>query len=87
VGPVPPGMAMAAKDLPSAGMRLLLRLVALLLVTTPCLGWGGDGHRIIGTIASSDLTPATAAAVRELLGDQTLADACCWADEIRSDHR
>lgn len=87
VGPVPPGMAMAAKELPSTAMRLLFHLVALLLVTTPCLGWGGEGHRIIGTIASSDLTPATAAAVRELLGDQTLADACCWADEIRSDHR
>ena len=64
---------------------LRLALLATVLATSPCLAWGGDGHRIVGTIASSDLTPATAAAVRDLLGEQTLADACCWADEIRSD--
>jgi len=56
-----------------------------LLLAARCLAWGGDGHRIVGTIASSDLTPAAAAAMRELLGDETLADACCWADEVRSD--
>lgn len=64
-----------------------LVLLAALLTASPCLAWGGDGHRIVGTIASSDLTPATAVAMRELLGEQTLADACCWADEIRSDSR
>lgn len=58
-----------------------------LLCAARCLAWGADGHRIVGTIASSDLTPAAAAAVRDLLGDQTLADACVWADEVRSDPR
>lgn len=64
-----------------------IALLATLLVAGPCLAWGADGHRIIGTIASSDLTPTAAAAVRDLLGEQTLADACCWADEVRSDSR
>ncbi len=67
-------------------MRLIAFLPAL-LIAGPCLAWGADGHRIVGTIASSDLTPATAAAVRELLDDQTLADACCWADDVRSDRQ
>ena len=56
-----------------------------LLLAARALAWGGEGHRIVGTIASSDLTPAAAAAMRDLLGDQTLADACCWADDVRSD--
>ena len=70
----------------AAPMRKAASLLAL-LVAGPCLAWGSEGHRIVGTIASSDFTPATAAAVRELLGEETLADACCWADEVRSDHR
>ena len=67
-------------------MRALATLLAL-LASCPCLAWGADGHRIVGTIASSELTPTAAAEVRALLGDQTLADACVWADEIRSDPR
>jgi len=67
-------------------MRLPAALLALSFAVR-CLAWGADGHRIVGTIASSDLTPAAAAGVRDLLGDQTLADACVWADEIRSDPR
>lgn len=67
-------------------MRLPAALLAL-SCAAQCLAWGADGHRIVGTIASSDLTPAAAAGVRDLLGEQTLADACVWADEIRSDPR
>lgn len=56
-----------------------------LALAGPCFGWGGDGHRIVGTIASAALTEDAAKSVRELLGDQSIADACCWADDVRSD--
>lgn len=73
--------------------RLPARLVAIvaslrsLLVVPSAFAWSHEGHRVIGTIASANFDEATAKAVRELLGDQSVADACCWADDVRSDHR
>jgi hypothetical protein len=54
--------------------------VALFLVS-----WGFTGHKTIGQIATNHLTPQAQTAVRELLGDQSLADAATWADEARND--
>ncbi|GJM24926.1 MAG: endonuclease [Phycisphaerae bacterium] len=52
-------------------------------------GWGADGHRIVGDIAWHRLNPTASAEVERLLAldDEynTLADACIWADVIRSD--
>ncbi len=56
----------------------------MVLVATPCLAWGRDGHKITGAIAAHYLTPEAKAAVEALLGDQSLADVSTWADEIRS---
>ena len=63
--------------------------IALLAILIPsvCFGWGRDGHRITGYIAAKLLTPQAAAAVKELLGDESLADASTWADEIRRQRR
>jgi len=36
--------------------RLFAHIVLLALLVAPCLGWGADGHRIVGTIASAALT-------------------------------
>ncbi len=62
-------------------------LVALFAILVPsiCFGWGREGHRIIGNIAAKLLTPKAAAAVKDLLGEQTLADVSMWADEIERD--
>jgi hypothetical protein len=38
---------------------------------------------VVAELAGERLSPGTAAAVRELLGGQALADASTWADEIR----
>ncbi|MDF1824807.1 MAG: S1/P1 nuclease [Verrucomicrobiales bacterium] len=48
-------------------------------------GWGQDGHRVTAEIAERNLTPKALAAIREILGDETLAEISTWADEIRSD--
>ena len=64
---------------------LLACLLALL-----CAGWGYEGHRIVGEIAWSYLTPAAKAAVVKLLesdGDGTLSEAATWADRIKSDRK
>ena len=40
----------------------------------PCLGWGRNGHKVVGAIASEYLTPQAKAAVQTLLEDRSLAD-------------
>ena len=66
-------------------MRHLPATLLALLITYPCLAWGSEGHRIVGAIAAAQLDKQTAKAVAELLDDETVADAACWADEVRSD--
>jgi len=62
-------------------------LLSLVLGISVCLiSWGVTGHRTIGEIAERHLTPQAKAAVKGLLGHQSLADVSTWADEIRSDH-
>ena len=59
------------------------------VVATLCSAWGSDGHRIVGEIAWSYLTPEAKEAVKAILKDdpqdKTLADASTWADRIKSD--
>jgi hypothetical protein len=57
----------------------------LLCGPEPVFAWGQDGHRIIAEIAERNLTPAATAAIREILGEETLAGISTWPDEIRSD--
>ncbi|HET6996372.1 MAG TPA: S1/P1 nuclease [Chitinophagaceae bacterium] len=47
--------------------------------------WGMTGHRVVGEIAESYLTPKARAAVKAILGDESLAMAANWADFIKSD--
>jgi len=64
-------------------MRILLALS--LLVAMPALAWGPIGHRAVGQIAGERLSAKARQAVRGLLGNESLADASLWADEIRSE--
>ena len=47
--------------------------------------WGMLGHRIVGEIADSYLTPKAKAEIRKILGNETLALASNWGDFIKSD--
>ena len=49
--------------------------------------WFGLGHRVVARIAERRLTPAVAAAVRELSGGQDIRDAALWADQVRGQRR
>ena len=59
--------------------------LAASLACDPCFAWGDDGHKIVATIATSQLSEPAQRALRELLGDETVADAAVWADKVRSD--
>jgi S1/P1 Nuclease len=47
--------------------------------------WGMTGHRVTGEIAENYLTTKAKAAIKAILGDESLAMASNWADFIRSD--
>jgi nuclease S1 len=47
--------------------------------------WGLLGHRIIGEIADSYLTPKARTAIKKILGNESIAMASNWADFIKSD--
>lgn len=61
--------------------------VLLALLGTPGeLGaWGPNGHRIVGEIGERHLSEAARRGVEEILGEESLAEASTWPDEIRAD--
>ena len=66
-------------------MKTIFCLSVLIAVSCLLISWGFTGHRTIGQIAAKHLTPQAREAVHELLGDESLADAATWADQVRND--
>ena len=50
-------------------------------------GWGQIGHRVVGAVAEHHLNKKAKKAVKEILGDESLAMCSTWMDEIKSDHK
>lgn len=73
-------------------LRFRLAIViylALFLTCREALAWGHVGHAVVADIAELRLSPAAAAAVRELLAvehHKHLSDISSWADDIKSEH-
>jgi hypothetical protein len=59
--------------------------VSMLAIPVRSFAWGVLGHRVVGGIAESYLTPKTKAALRNLLGNESVAMASTWGDFIKSD--
>src|SRR5919205_654331 len=49
------------------------------------MAWGILGHRIVGQIADSYLTPTARIEIQKILGNESIAIASNWADFIKSD--
>ena len=56
-----------------------------LLFSFTSMAWGVLGHRIVGQVAESYLTPKAKIAIRQILGHESLAMASNWGDFIKSD--
>ncbi|GEQ98875.1 endonuclease [Iodidimonas gelatinilytica] len=65
-------------------MRLLSVLTVCVAMAGPAYGWGPIGHRTTGAIAENHLNEKAQAAIRDLLGPETLAEAATWPDDMRS---
>ncbi len=69
-------------------MRNLKKLIlacAFIYAPIAANAWGVIGHRIVGEIAESYLNPNARKAVKQILGNETLAMSANWADLIKSD--
>ena len=51
---------------------------------SPALAWGPTGHRVGGKLAEAHLTAVTREKILAILGNESLAQASTWADEMRS---
>jgi hypothetical protein len=57
----------------------------VLMLPLQVLAWGLTGHRVTGAIADHYLNAKAKAALKTILGNESLAMATTWADFIRSD--
>lgn len=66
---------------------LLSALITGLLLSgiQPVKAWGPTGHRVVGEIATWHLTPKAKLAIRNIIGNETLAMISNWPDFIKSD--
>jgi hypothetical protein len=58
-----------------------------LALSTNAFGWGQLGHETVASVASLYLSPSARKAVQKLLGEESMAKASIWPDEIRSNPR
>jgi len=66
---------------------LTLLLLPLLMLPMAASAWSAFGHRLVGALAATQLTPQAEARVAELLRGEkepTLAGIAAWADELRA---
>jgi S1/P1 Nuclease len=71
-------------------MRLILIFFLTCTYVEPLFAWGAEGHRAIGALAQKLISSETRLKVQQLLdesGDQDLASASTWADEVRENAR
>jgi len=69
----------------SRRLALCLSLPLAIALPRPAFPWGAIGHRVVGRVAEHHLSSAAQRGVAAILGDESLAQAATWPDEIRSD--
>jgi S1/P1 Nuclease len=58
--------------------------ITFTLSSTEVFAWGQNGHRVTGAIAEPMLSKKAARQVRAIIGNESLAEASTWADEMKS---
>ena len=64
--------------------------MAVLWLLWPCrvgLGWGHEGHAVVGLIAERYMTAEALTRASDLLDGSTIDSVASWADDYRRDHR
>ncbi len=63
---------------------ILCAFFVFLCSTLPTKAYGPTGHRVIAEIAEKHLTAEARAAVKRILGNEFMAEAAYWPDEMKS---
>lgn len=66
-------------------LRKLVLAFAIMYAPFVANAWGVLGHRIVAEIADSYLQPNARKAIKEILGNESMAMSANWADFIKSD--
>jgi hypothetical protein len=66
-------------------MRRVFTIILLIAFIFQAHGWGATGHRVTGMIADQYLNKKAKKKITELLGQESLAMASTWMDDVRSD--
>ena len=69
---------------PSAQMKRFLPILCFFALIQPAFPWGAQGHQAVGEVARKLLTPAARASITAILGNDDLASASTWLDEVRN---
>jgi hypothetical protein len=62
-------------------------ILLLLLLALPVFPYGSVGHETIAYIAEHNVSPATLAKIKPLLGGQSIEEVAVWADVYKRSHR
>jgi S1/P1 Nuclease len=65
-------------------MRAIIVAILIALTAGPAFAWGQNGHRVTGAIAEPLLSRKAKTAITAILGNESLAEASTWADEMKS---
>ena len=66
-------------------MKKYLLILAISSLSLSAFGWGATGHRVTGYIADKHLSKKARLAIERILGQQSLAMASTWMDDVKSD--
>ncbi|HEX5168058.1 MAG TPA: S1/P1 nuclease [Cyclobacteriaceae bacterium] len=66
-------------------LRAVCITMACMCLTQVLFAWGPTGHRTTGQIADKYLSKKARARIEKILGQETIAMASTWMDEVRSD--
>jgi len=66
-------------------MKKFILIIAITCISLSAIGWGATGHRVTGRIADKYLSKKARLAMERILGQQSLAMAATWMDDVRSD--
>lgn len=66
-------------------MRRTIAFLLILVFTCQSYAWGPTGHRVTGFVAAEFLNKKASKRIEALLGQESLAMASTWMDDIRSD--
>ena len=65
-------------------LRSIIFATVVFVSSSQAWGWGKAGHEVVGKIAEAHLTNDVLEKIKDILDDQSLAEASTWPDQIKN---